>query len=122
MSATTAVVECKEGRLGVMVRTTTEIFIYWRPGSLSGEPNLALRVTDLSGRPADQLLDGVGYRYLDAAAAVYVPNLQPGHLYFVEVGRRGVDGFHPLAGAGPVQTPWTAVKDQTSFPAPYHRS
>lgn len=121
MSATTAVAECREGRLGLMVRTPTEVFVYWRPAPAAG-PNLVLRISDLSGRPPEQLLDGTGCRYLEAGSGVYVSDLLPGHLYYAEVGRRGPDGFEPLGGAGPVQTPWGATKETAAFPAPYHRS
>jgi hypothetical protein len=120
MSVTTAVAQTAVGRLGAMVRTSTELFVYWQ-----GTPDMAglsLRISDLTGRPAPELLDGVGCRYLDAASASYVPNLLPGHLYYVEVGRRGEGGFVPLAGTGPVQTPWQAGPDRAVFPAPYHRS
>lgn len=121
MSATTAMAECREGRLGLMVRTPTEVFVYWRPAPGAGE-SLLLRISDLSGRPAEDSLDGTGYRFLEAVAGVYVPNLLPGRLYYVEVGRRGPDGFVPLGGAGPVQTPWGVTKETAAFPAPYHRS
>lgn len=121
MSATTAVKEGKEGRLGVMVRTPTELFVYWQANT-PPEGDLMLRVSDLSGRPAAELLDGKGHRMLDVAAAVYVPNLLPGHLYYVEVGRQGSEGFSTLLGAGPVQTPGLAGVDTQGFPAPYHRS
>lgn len=120
MSATTAVNQTPDGRLGVMVRTPTEVFIYWQ--GTRAASGLSLRVTDLTGRPTPELLDGAGCRYLDAADASYVPNLLPGHLYYVEVGRRDGEGFHPLMGAGPVQTPWLSTSDRSAFPAPYHRS
>ncbi|HYG60908.1 MAG TPA: hypothetical protein VD902_22755 [Symbiobacteriaceae bacterium] len=120
MSATTAVKEAKEGRLGVMVRTPTELFVYWQGARQAGD--ITLRVSDLSGRPAAQSLDGRGYRDIEAASTVYVPNLLPGHLYYVEVGRHGPEGFYPLMGAGPVQTPWKPGNDAPEFPAPYHRS
>jgi len=119
VSATTAVKETRDGRLGVMVRTAKEIFVYWQGEAPEG---LTLRVTDLTGRPPSELLDGRGWRELPAAPAVYLPNLQPGHLYFVEVGCQGPEGFVPLLGAGPVQTPWLPVTDHTAFLAPYHRS
>lgn len=119
MSATTAVKETREGRLGVMVRTAGEIFVYWEGAVSDG---MVLRITDLTGRPPSELLDGRGWRELEAAPAAYVPNLQPGHMYYVEVGRRGPEGFFPLLGAGPVQTPWLPEAGNTPFPAPYHRS
>jgi hypothetical protein len=125
MSATTAVTETAAGRLGVMVRTAAEIFIYWYPPGVGAQteagPN-TIRISDMTGRPAAELLDGQGYRDLEAATAIYVPNLQPGHLYFVEAGRRDGEGFHPVIGVGPVQTPWLGLPDQPAFPAPYHRS
>jgi hypothetical protein len=119
MSATTAVKETREGRLGVMVRTATELFVYWQ-GAEAAE--LRLRVTDLTGRPAAESLDGVGFREIPAAPAAYLPGLLPGHLYYVEIGRRDDGGFYPLAGAGPVQTPWLPGAAEAPFPAPYHRS
>lgn len=119
MSATTAVKETREGRLGVMVRTATEIYVYWQGTETEG---LTLRVTDLTGRPPSESLDGCGLRELPAAASAYLPNLLPGHLYFVEIGRRDTGGFFPLAGAGPVQTPWLPGAAESPFPAPYHRS
>lgn len=118
MSATTAVRETREGRLGVMVRTSHEIFIYWQGAG----SDLVLRVTDLTGRPSAELLDGCGWRELPASEAAYVPNLQPGHLYYVEIGRRTPEGFFPMLGAGPVQTPWLPGAHHVAFPAPYHRS
>jgi len=121
MSATTAVKETREGRLGVMVRTPTELFVYWQANTQE-EGSLVLRVSDLSGRPVAQLLDGRGHRDMEVGPAVYVPNLLPGHLYYVEVGRRGEEGFFPILGAGPVQTPWMPGMDDPAFPAPYHRS
>jgi hypothetical protein len=119
MSAATAVTECRDGRLGVMVRTATELFVYWQGGPTEG---LTLRVTDLTGRPPSELLDGRGWREVPAAAAVYLPNLAPGHLFYVELGRREADRFFPVVGAGPVQTPWLPGADLPAFPAPYHRS
>lgn len=123
MSATTAVTETTAGRLGVMVRKAGEIFIYWYPSPQAKDrvPG-TIRITDLTGRPAAELLDGVGWRELEAATAMYVPGLVPGHLYFVEAGWRDEAGFHPAIGAGPVQTPWLGSPDQPAFPAPYHRS
>ncbi|HLN63438.1 MAG TPA: hypothetical protein VK464_18025 [Symbiobacteriaceae bacterium] len=120
MSATTAVSQSASGHLGVMVRTATELFVYWR--AMSDTPGLMLRVSDLTGRPVAELLDGAGHRYLEVAAASYVPNLLSGHLYYVEVGRRDGEQFAPLLGAGPVQTPWVTAADEAAFPAPYSRS
>ena len=120
MGATTAVSQGALGHLGVMVRTATELFVYWRP--LGDTHGLRLRVSDLTGRPVPELLDGTGYRHLEVAAASYVPDLLPGHLYYVEVGRSDGEQFVPLLGAGPVQTPWVAAADMAAFPAPYSRS
>ncbi|MFZ5823112.1 MAG: hypothetical protein ACOY94_02020 [Bacillota bacterium] len=122
MSATSAVKIGRSGRLGVMVRTATELYIYWRP-SVGGTPGpLSLRVTDLSGRPVGESLDGRGYREVPLGDSVYVPDLLPGHLYVAEVGRTQPEGFTPLLSVGPVQTPWVAAPDGSPFPAPYHRS
>ena len=122
MSATSAVKIGRCGRLGVMVRTATELYIYWRP-AVGGAPGpLSFRVTDLTGRPAEELLDGRGYREIPLGDSVYVPDLLPGHLYVAEVGRTQPEGFMPLLSVGPVQTPWVAVPDGSGFPAPYHRS
>ncbi|HEY3369068.1 MAG TPA: hypothetical protein VGK74_28765 [Symbiobacteriaceae bacterium] len=122
MSAATALTENACGRLGVMVRTPEELFIYWETGQA---PPLTIRVADLSGRPAAQSLDGLGYRDIPGQAgpsSVYVRNLLPGHLYFVELGEQAGGGFRGLIGAGPVQTPWLPVADAAVFPAPYSRS
>lgn len=122
MSATTAVKIGRPGRLGVMVRTATELYIYWRP-AVGGVPGpLMLRITDLTGRPAEESLDGCGFRELAAAESVYASTLLPGHLYVAEIGRTGPDGFTPLLSVGPVQTPWLAAADSPDYPAPYHRS
>lgn len=123
MSATTAIKVGRPGRLGLMVRTPTELFVYWRPapGNLPGR--LTLRIFDLTGRSAAESLDGCGYREMEAAESIYVPNLLPGRLYVAEVGRRGPEGFVTILSAGPVQTPWLAASvDSSDYPAPYHRS
>lgn len=123
MSATTAIKMGRPGRLGIMVRTPTEVYVYWRPAPAHGPQRLALRILDLTGRPAAESLDGCGYREMEAAESVYVSNLLPGHLYVAEVGRTGPEGFAPLLSAGPVQTPWLAAAvDEADYPAPYHRS
>lgn len=121
MSATTAVKTGRPGRLGVMVRTPEELYVYWRP--FHSYPRLALRITDLTGRPTEELLDGCGFREMEAAQSVYVSNLLPGHLYVAEIGQTGAEGFVPLLSAGPVQTPWVAgAADSSEYPAPFHRS
>lgn len=123
MSAITAIKVGRPGKLGLMVRTPTEVYIYWRPARVSAAPLLVLRIIDLTGRPAWESLDGCGFRELAAAESVYVPNLLPGHLYVAEVGYNGPDGFSPLLSVGPVQTPWVApTAERSDYPAPYHRS
>lgn len=120
MSAATVTKEGARGRLGAMVRTATELFIYWKP--VAAGHDLWFRVHDVTGRPAQESLDGSGRRDLPAAESCYVTDLLPGHLYYVEVGRPTAEGFDPLMGVGPVQTPWKAFADTSAFPAPYHRS
>lgn len=120
MSAATAICEGAHGRLGAMVRTATELFIYWKP--VAACHGLRFRVHDVTGRPMHDLLDGSGRRDLPAAEACYVADLIPGHLYYVEVGRHTGAGFDALMGVGPVQTPWKAIADTATFPDPYHRS
>jgi hypothetical protein len=122
MSASTAVAQADGRRLGVMVRTQNEIFAYWSP---SLDRPLTLRVTDLTGRPAAESLDGRGYRDVPLEAGAeeqYLTGLQPGHLYVVEIGETEEGAFHPLLSAGPVQTPWLPSPDKSDFPRPYHRS
>lgn len=106
-----------------MVRTPNELFVYWRPapGGVDGAP-LGLRITDLTGRPADESLDGCGFRDVPVSESVYVANLLPGHLYIAEVGYAEAGGFTPLLTVGPVQTPSLAAGDSADFPAAYHRS
>lgn len=122
MSAATALAESERGRLGVMVRTPDELFVYWETPQ---DGPLAIRVLDQSGRPANESLDGCGYRVIPGEggrSSAYVRNLTPGHLYFVEIGDPGGGGFSPWLGAGPVQTPWRTMADAAAFPSPYHRS
>ncbi len=111
MNGNTAVAVSGPARVGVMVRSATSIYIYWR-----GAPGAALRLVDLSGRPRHELLDGCGERRVavsEAEGGVYVDDLLPGHLYYVEAG---------TLGAGPVQTPWRRPAEGSGFPEPYHRS
>jgi hypothetical protein len=106
-----------------MVRTPTELHVYWRPAGGHHHPRLVLRITDLTGRPRGDLLDGCGFREVEAAESTYVPNLLPGHLYLAEVGTAGPEGFCALLSVGPVQTPGLAAPvDSSDYPAPYHRS
>lgn len=117
MNANTAV----GARMGVMVRSARSIHVYWR----SMEQGLTVRITDLSGHPVAQLLDGTGVRQITPAvgeSAVYVEDLLPGHLYYVEVGSLATDGFVPLLALSPVQTPWLPGSDESAFPSQYHRS
>lgn len=117
-AAATALSSNQYGRIGIMVRTAREVFVYWE--AATGRP-LSMRVTDLSGRPPAELLDGRGRRDLPGPvmAGTYVANLLPGHLYAVEL--LDEDGL-PVIGAGPVQTPWLPGASPSPFPAPYHRS
>lgn len=120
MSATTAVAQGRGARLGVMVRTADQIMIYWEMASATP---LRLRVSDLTGRPPADSLDGRGWRELHAEGGrLFLEGLLPGHLYGVALGEGEGDRFRPLLQAGPVQTPWRRSRDSERFPAPYHRS
>ncbi len=121
MSATTAVKADRLGRLGAMVRTSNEIYLYWRP-SMPVDRHLVFRVTDLTGLPVHELLDGTGRREFPATESVYVSGLPAGHIYLAEVGRYGPEGFTTLLSVGPVQTPWVASADFSDFPSLYYRS
>jgi len=121
MSATTAIKVGRPGRLGVMVRTPTELHLYWRP-ALPATAALRFRICDLTGRPVHESLDGCGYREMPAADSVYVSDLLPGHIYLAEIGESGPSGFTPILAAGPVQTPWLPSADSSAFPSPYYRS
>lgn len=122
MSATTAVATSDAGRLGVMVRSATQVVVYWE----ARKPySLRLRVTDLTGRAPSESLDGTGSRELAVKGTViYVDHLIPGRLYGVALGLGEGDAFRSLIFAGPVQTPWrpTTEAPLPPFPAPYHRS
>lgn len=121
MGASTCVSEQAGMRLGVMVRTGTELWVYW---SLPEEaaPVDGLRVVDVTGRPQSESLDGTGERVVAASesgsGSQYVTDVLPGHLYAVELLAQG----RVLLSAGPVQTPWLNAADDSAFPAPYHRS
>jgi len=109
-------------RLGVMVRSGTSIHVYW---TMIGRTALGLRVTDLSGRPGAELLDGVGLRVIRLSVesgSLYVEDLLPGRLYHVEVGEMTDRGFTPVLASDPVETPWPVTTDHSAFPEPYHRS
>jgi hypothetical protein len=116
MGAATCVTERAGMRLGVMVRTAAELWVYWTNADVQ-----ALRVLDVTGRTPSESLDGTGERVVApgaGATSAYVAGLLPGHLYVVEL----LDGDQVLLSAGPVQTPWLSAADDSSFPAPYHRS
>jgi hypothetical protein len=116
MGAATCVTERAGIRLGVMVRTAAELWVYWHNADVQ-----ALRVVDVTGRTPSESLDGTGERVVAPAAgatSVYVAGVLPGHLYVVEL----LHGDEVLLSAGPVQTPWLSAADDSSFPAPYHRS
>jgi hypothetical protein len=122
MTASTAVTEWGGERLGVMVRSAQELFIYWTP---TFARSLVLQVRDLSGRPASALLDGTGLRERHLPAGertLYVGALLPGHLYEVAIGEQKEGAFLPLLTAGPVQTPWLPREGEERFPERYHRS
>lgn len=122
MNANTALITVGEERLGVMVRSHTSAYVYWRTRSTQ---SLALRVTDLSGRPAHQSLDGTGMRTVALGSAQtghYLEGLVPGHIYSVVLGEVKGESFTPLLEAQPVQTPWLPVDDPSAFPPAYHRS
>lgn len=125
MNANTAVVQQNGEQAAAMVRSSSCIYVYWQLRE-RGLP-LAVRIRDLSGRPASELLDGSGLRTLPVAmgqTGLYVENLPPGHLYAVEVGERtGAGGFRPLLALGPVQTPWLpSEREPAATPNQYHRS
>ncbi|MFZ5818254.1 MAG: hypothetical protein ACOY93_23625 [Bacillota bacterium] len=122
MSAVTAIKVGRAGRLGLMVRTPTELYVYWRPAPGGPAGPLRLRISDLTGRPPAESLDGCGFREAEIADALFLTGLLPGHLYVAEVGTAGPDGFTPILSVGPVQTPWLAAADASGFPASYHRS
>ncbi len=117
MNANTAVV----ARMGVMVRSARSIYVYWR----GVEQGLTIRITDLSGHPVAQLLDGSGVRRIVPGAgesAVYIEDLLPGYIYHVELGQESGAGFVPLLSAATVQTPWLPGTDDSAFASQYHRS
>jgi hypothetical protein len=125
MSAVTCVAEAGGMRLGVMVRTDRELFVYWSLPEDGATP--ALRVLDVTGRAAPELVDGTGVRECavrPGAGSAYIGQLLPGHLYMVELGESGLEAFRPLLAAGPVQTPGPGAASgaDPAFPSPYQRS
>jgi len=122
MNANTAVAARGPDRMGVMVRSARSLFVYWRVE----RPCLTVRITDLSGRSVSELLDQTGVRHVTPGAgesAVYVDDVLPGHLYYVELGEASADGFVPLLAAAPVQTPGLPGTDEATSPSSqYHRS
>lgn len=120
MNANSAVIRTGSGQAGAMVRSGTSLYLYWQ-GDPAGGPVTVL-LTDLSGRPPHELLDGDGLRTVEVPegqTGLYLNDLLPGHLYGAEL--RSADGT-TLFRLGPVQTPWLAGPDPSAFPAPYHRS
>lgn len=121
MSDAAAVVSGPAGRLGVLVQTRRSLHVYWR---LRERPEmLAVRVQDLSGRPAADALDGSGVREVPAPEgeeSIYLTGLLPGRPYAVEL----CAGGEVLLAAPAVQTPNLphAGDGGLDFPAPYHRS
>lgn len=122
MTASVAVTEWGGGRLGVMVRSAQELFIYWNPPTAH---SLVLQLKDLSGRPNSALLDGTGTRERripPGQTSLYVGALLPGHLYEVAIGEQREGAFRPLMEAGPVQTPWLPREGEGRSAELYHRS
>ncbi len=122
MNGSTTVLQQGTERLGVMVRSGTSIHVYWET---AGRAAVGLRVTDLSGRPIDELLDGVGHRVIplpDESGSLYVEKMLPGHIYHVELGEISDRGFSPVLASRPIETPWPVTIDRSAFPKPYHRS
>lgn len=122
MTCTATVTEWSGGRLGVMVRSASELFVYWAP---SAATSLILQVRDLSGRATAALLDGTGIRERrinPGQTSLYVGALLPGHLYEVAIGEQRDGQFTALMTAGPVQTPWMPREGEERSPSLYHRS
>lgn len=122
MTGAARVTEWGGGRLGVMVRSSQELFIYWSPPVNHAR---ILQLTDLSGRPTSALLDGTGKRerrIQPGQTALYVGGLLPGHLYEVAIGEQREGAFQPQLEAGPIQTPWLPREGPESGPELYHRS
>jgi len=109
-------------QLGVMVRSSTSIHVYWET---TDRTTLGLHVTDLSGRPREDSLDGTGHRMirlLTGTGSLYLEKMIPGHIYHFELGEMTDRGFSPLISSRPVETPWASTHDESAFPKPYHRS
>jgi hypothetical protein len=122
MNGSAVVTEWGESRLGVMVRSARELFVYWSPPT--AQP-LILQVRDLSGRPATAMLDGTGRRERRIPAgqtSLYIGALLPGHLYEVAIGEQREGAFRPLLEAGPIQTPWLPREGEERSALLYHRS
>lgn len=120
MNANTAVIRTGAGQAGAMVRSGTSLYLYWQGAATVGAVTVVL--SDLSGRPPHELLDGDGLRVVEVPAGqtgLYLNDLLPGHLYGVEI---LTELGSPLFRLGPVQTPWLPNSDPSAFPAPYHRS
>lgn len=114
------------GEIGVMVQTPRSVYVYWRLATRAPGP-LAVRITDLSGRPPHHGLDGRGQRLVDVppgAGGIYLDQLIPGRPYAVEVGVREGDGLRPLLAAPPVEPPRLPAAGYVppAFPHPYSRS
>lgn len=91
--------------LRTFVVSPTSILVSFEPGSEARH----LRISDLSGYPSEQSLDGAGWR-LEALAPgqerMRVNGLLPGHIYWFELGAGAAAGFSAMATAPPVATPW----------------
>lgn len=88
-----------------LVLAPDRMYVYWQAEA----GPLALRVSDLSGLPPAESLDGRGWRQVAVAAptgGVYLEGLPPGHILWCELGRPEAGGFQPLAAAPPVELPW----------------
>ena len=99
-SASVALTTQGEQMLGVMVRTPTELWVYWQTPS----PGLTLRLQDVSGFPNDALTALRDVPITDGATDLWLQGLMPGHLYLVAIGEGQGDAFQPALSAGPVLT------------------
>lgn len=123
MNTNTAVRGTAGARIGAIVRSGTSVWVYW---SCAGDGNgLAVRVCDLSGRTAPDLLEGSGVRIVQPEpghSSLYLEHLLPGRPYAVEVGTMTANAFETVLGPVTVETPWQRSAVTSAFPAPYHRS